>query len=267
MKEYIGGFLKKYFPTFYKYILDRKSGRLSYTFDSELYPGSFLNHETNIPDSESSITPVIYCFWTGDNEMSENRKRGLKSIEDITGFEVILITPQNLPNYIKPEHPLHPGYSLLSLVHRSDYLRCYFMHHYGGGYADIKTFKHSWKKAFKKLRRNKNKFLIGYPEIGGIAEVGGKLYKDMVFHMPLLVGNCAYICKSYTSFTAEWYQELHRRMDEYYPLLKSHSIGELPEYPVPYTYLLGNIFHPLSLKYHAKILQEKDLMPSFINYK
>lgn len=49
-----------------------------------------------------------------------------------------VINPALLPFFILKDAPLHPSYSFLSGVHRSDYLRCYLMHHYGGGYSDIK---------------------------------------------------------------------------------------------------------------------------------
>lgn len=267
MKEYIAFLLKKYFPQLYKYLIDKKEGRYDFQFSESLYPGSFLNTNEKPPKKPNFLTEKIFIFWTGDNEMSDNRKRGLASLEKESETEVKLITPQNLSNYIVPEFPLHPCYEKLSLVHRSDYLRCYFMHHHGGGYADVKTFHHSWKKAFKKLHNSTDRYLIGYPEVGGIATVGGKLYEDLIFHMPLLIGNCAYICRSNTAFTSEWYSELHRRMDEYADRLEAFEQKKTAEYPVPYTYLLGQIFHPLSLKYHHKILQDRTLMPDFINYR
>ena len=34
---------------------------------------------------------------------------------------------------------VHPAYEYLSLVHRSDYLRCELLHRYGGLYADLDT--------------------------------------------------------------------------------------------------------------------------------
>ncbi len=267
MKNFIGNIIKKNFPKIYQNIIFRKEGRYSYSFDKNLYPGSFLATTSPSGSKEKSEVPEqIFCFWTGSNEMSENRKRGLASLQEVSKKKVILITPENLPQYVLPEFPLHPAFELLSLVHRSDYLRCYFMHHHGGGYADVKTFHQSWKEAFKKIRKNADKYILGYPEVGGIAPVGGKLYDDLKFHMPLLIGNGAYICKSHTEFTSEWYQELHKRMDEYADPLQAFAKKQITEYPVPYTYLLGQIFHPLSLKYHNRLLQDRKLMPDFKNY-
>ena len=62
-------------------------------------------------------------------------------------MKVLLITPNNLNDYIVKDDPLPEAYNYLSLVHKADYLRTYFMYHYGGGYADIKRYQHSWKEA------------------------------------------------------------------------------------------------------------------------
>jgi len=64
-------------------------------------------------------------------------------LKENSGVKVELITSKNLTKYIKPEDPLPEGFQYLHYVHRADYLRTYFMHHYGGGYADIKTFPYS----------------------------------------------------------------------------------------------------------------------------
>lgn len=267
MKEYIAFLLKKYFPQLYKYLIDKKEGRYDFQFSESLYPGSFLNTNEKPPKKPNFLTEKIFVFWTGNNEMSHNRKKGLLSIREKAEVPVVLVTESNLNDFILENFPLHPAYNLLSLVHRSDYLRCYFMHHYGGGYADVKTFHHSWKNAFRKLRKKNDHYIIGYPEVGGIAQVGGKLYDDLKFHMPLLIGNGAFICKSYTIFTSEWYRELHRRMDYYYDDLVKFSNDEISDYPVPYTSMQGQIFHPLVLKHHKKVLRDKNLMPDFINYR
>ncbi|WP_161530835.1 capsular polysaccharide synthesis protein [Riemerella anatipestifer] len=285
--------LKKTFPNFYQKVLNIKQGRYNYTFSEDRYPGSFLSNRYQGDYKEQKAPEVIYCFWTGDNEMSENRKRGLETLEKNAGVPVKLITPNNLQEYIKKDAPLHKGYELLSLVHRSDYLRCYFMYHYGGGYADIKPFEHSWRNTFNKLNSKRSKYIIGYPELlhGGIAPIEDRfleegnqgqekkksqlqLHQDLVRHTPLLIGNCAYICKPYSPITTEWYTELHKRMDKCYAALESsvskneELVGyENENYPIPYFHLLGQIFHPLILKYHKHVLRDKKLLPNLKNYR
>ena len=103
----------------------------------------------------------IYVFWTGTNRMNQNRLDGIESMKKITEVNVTLINVQNLDKYILPNYPLHLGYKYLSRVQKSDYLRCYFMHHYGGGYADIKRQTGSWKKFFDQINNDKNIWMIG----------------------------------------------------------------------------------------------------------
>ena len=150
------------------------------------------------------------------------------------------------------------------------------MYHYGGGYGDIKTYFHSWVKAFDKLDASKDAYVMGYPEVGfeGAANHDmpeGHLKQDLHFHWRYLIGNGSYICRPYTRFTAEWHAEAKRRLEQYSEMLKHHPakdpFGKNTDYPIPWTGLLGTIFHPLCLKYHRHLLKDKDLMPSFKNYR
>ena len=65
-------------------------------------------------------------------------------IRAVTGVDLVLVTPDNLGEWLVDDSPLHPAYEDLSLIHRSDYLRGYLMHHHGGGYIDIKQPLGSW---------------------------------------------------------------------------------------------------------------------------
>src|SRR5690606_1936777 len=103
-----------------------------FSFRESNYSGSFIVRypkEAKIIDYKANT--VLYAFWTGNNELTENRLRCLESIKKNSGVPFVLVTPGNLEEYIVNEHPLHPAYEYLSLIHRSDYLRCYFMHHHG----------------------------------------------------------------------------------------------------------------------------------------
>ncbi len=251
---------------------------LPYRYNGNLYKYTFLDNSSTIDDTISTSRPVdkiIYCFWTGTNEMSENRKQCYESMIQNAGVTVKLVTPNNLSEFILPEHPLHPAFQYLSFVHKADYLRCYFMHFYGGGYCDIKTIEHSWSECFDILNKS-SKYLIGYPELND--ECSAYIYVDdpILKHdvkrfWPVLVGNEAYICRPQTKFTAEWFTEQNKRLDYFYDALKEHPttdpMGQENGYPIPWQYLLGAIFHPLCLKYHNKILQDKRIMPLFKDYR
>ncbi|MBO7490596.1 MAG: glycosyltransferase [Bacteroidales bacterium] len=251
---------------------------LPYKFNINRFKDTFLSHDSGIDDSASLSKPVnrvIYCFWTGTNKMSENRKRCFETIVHNAGVPVKLITPDNLSEYILPEHPLHPAFPYLSLVHKADYLRCYFMHFYGGGYCDIKNINRDWNDSFDRLDKS-YKYILGYPEPNAecsayVDIIEPELKRDLKKCWPLLIGNCAYICHQQTKFTEEWYNELRNRLDFFYETLKKHPatdpMGQENGYPIPWQRILGAIFHPLCLKYHNKIIQDKKIMPSFNNYR
>ena len=93
----------------------------------------------------------LFCFWTGDNPMSPNRLKALTTMAN-SGLEVIFLTKENIEGWVLDSDPLHPAFQYLSAIHRADYLRMYFMHHYGGGYSDIKNINHSWIAAAEKLK-------------------------------------------------------------------------------------------------------------------
>ncbi len=249
-----------------------------YHFDVSRYEGTFLENGLPVEGDEhlkGKVDRVIYIFWTGDNEITPNRLEGIKSLEKVCGVDVKLITPQNLPEYIKEDDPLPEAYQYLSLNHRSDYLRSYFMHHYGGGYADIKIYNKSWVPAFQKLD-NSDAYAIGYHEVGfwGAATSGitnHNLLHDLHYYWSLLIGNGAFICRPHTKLTQEWHEEAKRKIIENAALLKEHPakdiFGTNEDYPLPWSGMQGSIFHPLCLKYHDKLLKDKALMPSFENYR
>ena len=247
-------------------------------YDADRYEGTFLEEPCEFEYSGElvkHIDRVIYIFWTGDNEITSNRLEGINSLEKVSGVEVKLITPKNLPNYIKEEDPLPEAYQYLSLNHRSVYLRSYLMYHYGGGYADIKTYFKSWVPAFKKLEQS-DAYVIGYPEVGfwGAAQHGitnQNLKHDLQNHWRYLIGNGAFICRPHTKMAAEWHTAVKNRLLAYTEILRDHPakdiFGKNADYPIPWGGMQGEIFHPFCLKYHESLLKDKALMPSFNNYR
>lgn len=267
------------FATQYRQILTYCCSILHpYHYNESRYSGTFLERTCELVHSDiydKPIDRVIYIFWTGDNEIPPNRLECILSLERMTEVEVKLITPNNLSNFILEDDPLPEAYQYLSFVHRADYLRTYFMYHHGGGYADIKRATASWKSAFDRLDAS-DAFAIGYPEVGfmGVANQGivhPALKKDLGIHWRILIGNCAYICRPHTPFVSEWYAETKRRVVAFTDELRENPardpMGRTGGYPVPWVNILGEVFHPLCLKYWDKILKDKALTPSFENYR
>ncbi len=256
------------------YYINRIARRMiPFIYEETKYEGTFLLRlNTKEQPVKMDVPRIIYCFWTGNNPMSVNRKQALEILKKKTQCRVVLITPENLPEYILPEYPLHKAYNYLSLVHKSDYLRCYFMHHYGGGYTDIKIHEHSWVKAFDKLEKAPEKFISGYREIGSyaVARLNGNLGEDLKKNFSHILGNCSYIARAYSPFTNDWYCELSNRLDGYYDELRKfpgNVMGDNDGYPITWTGILGDIFHPLCLKYTTAIMFENSIKPRFKNYR
>jgi len=240
------------------------------------------------------VDKKIFCFWTGENEVPEIRQKSVQSLSN-SGLEVCLVTSQTLENYV-PEADLHPTYRNLSLVHRSDYLRAYFMHHFGGAYCDIKRVDFSWRPVFDQLAVNPDLIGAGYREIHrhGVANVHQTAqlmgssriqlassyvrWRWMQLNYSRLIGNCAFIFRPATEFTQFWWEEVNARLDRVAPALRKHPStqpkermktiyeGTISSYPVPWSYLLGDVLQPLALRYHRKILRSLPA-PDFQNYE
>lgn len=52
-----------------------------YFYEKEKYNILFLEKKIKNPEAITKVNKVIYCFWTGNNPMSENRLKGLKSLQ------------------------------------------------------------------------------------------------------------------------------------------------------------------------------------------
>ena len=213
---------------------------------------------------------TVYVLWTGTNEMNEIRKDSLESLKQVSECNVVLITPENLPRYIKSDHPLHEAYEYLSQTHKADYLRTYLMHFYGGGYSDIKKTTGSWKASFDELARS-DKWICGYAEIDG-----GVAYEPLKDKWKDLIGNGAYICKPNTPLTNEWYNDMIKLLDRKLEGLKLNPAksprnghnegGPDSKYPIDWNEMLGRIFHRLIYKYKDHVMNTLPIS-IFQNYR
>jgi hypothetical protein len=208
---------------------------------------------------------MIFVLWTGENQMGANRLKGLDSII-ANNSSVTLVTRNNLKDWIC--EPLHPGYEFLSDVHKSDYLRCYLMHFYGGGYMDVKCCERSWSATFAAFESS-NMWACGYREVAPyhVAQCDNAAQRRLLeINYKRLIGMCAFIFKPNTPMTEEWYSKVWQKMDAKYDLLKAtpgNVRGDNPGYPLRWTELLGDILHPLCLKYSQKIIQDDRIKPNF----
>lgn len=223
----------------------------------------------------------IFVFWTGENSMSKARASCLDNIRKLSGVPVILITPENLKDFIVQQHPLPQEFNHLSLVHKSDYLRSYFMYHHGGGYCDIKSIRHSWINAFDKLNNERYKSGLGYQELKkGVGLIRNDneypqknvatVNSSMQNYYYNLIGNCAYIFKPKSLIFERLLLEQERRLKLHSEELIRHPgniLGDNPGYPLRWTYILGQIFHPIVFIRKDDLIQDNSIMPIFKNYR
>lgn len=254
------------FHKFYTLYIDK------YEYRDNLYEDYFLSKVKKDSTIILKNAPeIIYVFWTGTNELTENRKLGLESIRKKSGVAVKLVTPDNLSDYIVDGYPLHPAYEYLSLIQKSDYLRCYFMLHHGGGYVDIKPCLDSWKNLFEKLNAS-NHWCLGKREkfVGGVPTLGGNIGADCFkYHNNLISNSGGFIYKPQSPIAKEWMDEINLRLDFYLPDLKKNpgdAFGS-GNYPIPWAVLAGHIMAPLILKYHDKVITVNLELFSTKNYR
>ena len=220
------------------------------------------------------LPKILYCFWFGPN-MSADRLECFKSIEKNSGVSVILITSENLKDYIVSGHPLHRGFKFLSSTHQSDYLRSYFMYHHGGGYTDIKTCNFNWSPLFDQLQQS-NKSFIGCPQYSP-KHIAYRPYKEFY---NVLAGCNNFIFKKQSKFGKLWYEQTNYVMDLKIGLLEQYpgtyhprailggvqghpGIFTESKYPFKWNELLGQIFHKLQYEN----LDEFEIAVPFPNIK
>lgn len=226
----------------------------------------------------NAINKCIYMLWLGNEELNENRLTAINNMPNNT----VLITKDNLYQYIKINHPLHPAYESLSTVHKSDYMRCYLMHHYGGGYSDIKYTNINWGNAFTTMDTNHKIELMGVKTTYGHTYAGIELWSDTLKNTILnnidsLICMGYMVCRPYSTITNKWYNELHVQLDSYLDRLYLHPAKYTREcfdpqlghamatpkwegiseyhsmYPISWNLLLSQILYPIQVEYIDKI--------------
>lgn len=215
----------------------------------------------------------IFCLWTGDNPMTPARRRSMARLRETQGdVDVVLIEAGDVEDWVVPGHPLHPAYEDLALIHRSDYLRAYLLHHHGGGYTDVKEPAAGWAPVFDRMATSRDLWLIGYREAShrDVAPGPARVRRRLALHHRRLPGNGAYVVRAGTPMTSEWLAEVERRLDSLAGRLRAspgNVFGDNTGYPVAFFSLLGEVFHPLALRWNKHIGFDDRLRPVLTDYK
>lgn len=234
----------------------------------------------------------LFVVWFG-GDMSPARSRSLALIRHVTSLEVILVDEQSLHDWVRSDAPLHPAFPLLSAVHKADYLRCYLMHHHGGGYVDLKPLRADWATEFDLLERTPHAWAVGYREGGrhGVATFGLQRdqrwavhrsawwrYRWLQANYRLLMGVCGFVFRPASCMTTLWYAAVLSRLEYFSAALSRHParhprdhhgfvVDRGPSgYPIPWSALLADILHPLALQHRRRILLTLP-PPEFTDYR
>jgi hypothetical protein len=239
---------------------------------SEIIQENFLKRyeKTNFHNIEfiNGVPKVVFICWFGgfkveNQKMSKNRFAAFKSLVENIGVPVILITSNNYSNFLIKSHPIHKSFELLSGNHKSDYIRAYLLHHYGGGYHDIKHREENWQDCWGDWlvddniwifgRRENNRRAIGYPPNA----------RHIQNNYDKLVTMGWVICKPNTNFTGTLLRKIEDVLDQKYPELVAHpgynsagyyhenpfQMAEENNYPLRWLEIMGEISHPLMLEF------------------
>ena len=222
---------------------------------------------------------IIFTIWYGKS-FTSNRNLQYLTLKKVSKCRIININENNI-NLLK--YPIHKGFQYLSSIHKSDYLRCYLMYYYGGGYSDLKKTSSSWIPAFNKLKNNDKLWAVGY-NCDGVA-LPGNLQKEKYDYNETtqkyveilnknknnFIGVGFFIFKKNSEIVIKWFNELNKRLDNFYQELKKYpakfdreSKNGTPKpsweggnfntkYPICWNRILGQILYPLQLYYLDKI--------------
>ncbi|CAJ1447475.1 unnamed protein product [Effrenium voratum] len=181
---------------------------------------------------------VVWMCWTGNNPMPAHLQLCMQTVRRNSGLPVILITPQNVVEYVPDPHP---AYQFLHLAHRADYLRCYLLHNYGGIYLDADTICLQSLEPLYDLVENGQFDAVGYDgaawgELIGISDMG-----------PF---------RPNTELTQLWFNALHGRLEEKMPAIRSQRTDVFY-----WQEILRDVFVPVSLIHNKRVSKASCIFP------
>lgn len=240
------------------------------------------NHRRRVhsPSSSSaarSVPRVIWTFWVGPKEMSAARKRSMRMMRKNLGVPLILVRQHELRRYSKPEDPMHPiifaDPPLISGNHIVDYLRAYWIKHYGGGYQDVKPSFYSWAPFFAEFERDPDLWLLGSRMLMAHHIACDESYLRRLGMEPncskvkanwqYLVSDAAWIARPGTPLAVEFYDLINGTLNAKWEALRQHPVParnagrccaiwtgtEDDNYPLRWAEMHGEAFDPLQLKH------------------
>ena len=214
----------------------------------------------------NNVPEVVFICWFGI-QISENRLHALNSLIKNINVPYILLTDENVYQYEKKDKPFHKSFPFLSGNHKSDYLRSYLLHYYGGGYHDVKYRNEGWigqwdsfqdTNIWIKTRPERHPSWIGYDVDNPVTRKIQSKYKE-------LGTMCWVICRPNTLYTKNLLNNIETRLDKHYenlkknpstkpggyyankPFSKVEDVNTM--YPLRWLEIMGEHFHLLMYTY------------------
>lgn len=171
------------------------------------------------------MNKTLFVLWTENNDLTPRRQKNLEIIKEKCGVELKFLNHSALLQYQLADHKFHEAFKYLSATHKSDYLRSYLMHFYGGGYCDLKKAEWDWNQYFDDLE-NSDKIIIGYKLTGNLDVAVDPLDLDkeiLINDWQNLIGFGAMICKPQTELTKMWFTNMTLALDK--------KLNDLQQFP------------------------------------
>ncbi|MCT1458254.1 hypothetical protein M3G03_01630 [Aestuariimicrobium sp. p3-SID1156] len=250
----------------------RAQVRKPFVYNPVYYPHTFLLRQSMPLEDVRPVPNKLWVIWLGDG-MSPAWKRSLETLQKQPGLDVQLIT--SFSDGLIAGHPPHPACADLNVMHQSDYLRAYLMHHVGGVYVDVKPVQSRLAEVVDRLNQNSNAWVAGYREVTSnyTPDLPHNLGDHIRRNYRAVMGPSAFACRPGSPFTGEWMRELNARLDYYAGALREAGCGSgnaydrPPNYPIRWSEILGDIIQPLSMKYQSHMLFTDDIKPQLHNYR
>lgn len=217
---------------------------------------------------------IVFAYWSGSAPLPEIRQNCIDQFAQTAQLSVFIVRDEDIEE-LTASKPLPTCFQYLCAAHKADILRIYLLHHYGGGWTDVKQTTGSWHFSLRLLQETEL-YCVGYPEVGPstVSGFAGFDFKDpswwqytfLRLDFPSLIGNGALLAKHGTPLLDEIHREQMVRLNDLSAELRrfpaSHPKDRLgltlpggspSRYPVPWTHLLGSIVHPKAHKYRKHI--------------
>ena len=166
----------------------------------------------------------VWSFWTGDNQLTENRKKSCESLAEQcekSNVQYTLITKDNLKDFLADDKYFHEAYDYLTPVHKADYLKSYIGFYYGGFITDIKPLKFDFNEIFDHVESNPNIEVYSY-HVTDIHHLNFSTLSMIDVPLESVPGNYYFYIKNHSLTSRQYFLNVNNILDKKLNSLKIH---------------------------------------------